>query len=419
MSRRERIRKKISPEYNSTPTPTSLQPYRLKLPIQAQSTSQGQPTPSISEQLEKASRFGYNGLNVPVDAPGISSLPVQRKEAFGELGNLSELSSIERVDPVFNQLNQFHEKQPLQSQLTVGQPGDKYEQEADSVAVQVVNQINAREQEQTPSLDQADSQKVSPLNVSELPIQSKKIIQCEFSVDLEHGGPNGGGAYHLVRVRIGDRPPAASVPLANDRGYGSVNHITAWQLIERQVRRAVERQLFANAIANLNQAPFNCGLVDPGNGDPMGQMSQIRTGIRSYLTAQNANGANLWRGNSDIGGNVQGGAIAGLQGAIEADEQNPLADPTNLGDPACHRGYRLLNVSFDPPRAPNLAQAAILPLMQQHMQTFLSAYPQFAPVQNDFMAQWRIDMAADPQDTGEHWIPKAKSILNRDYPEAF
>jgi hypothetical protein len=33
--------------------------------------------------------------------------------------------------------------QPIQPKLTIGEPGDKYEQEADQVAAQVVNQINA------------------------------------------------------------------------------------------------------------------------------------------------------------------------------------------------------------------------------------------------------------------------------------
>lgn len=32
--------------------------------------------------------------------------------------------------------------QPIQAKLTIGQPNDKYEQEADRVALQVVNQIN-------------------------------------------------------------------------------------------------------------------------------------------------------------------------------------------------------------------------------------------------------------------------------------
>ncbi|HBB33151.1 MAG TPA: hypothetical protein DDZ80_03345 [Cyanobacteria bacterium UBA8803] len=84
MSNREFARKKIS-SINQTRVPNPLQPRRLKIPLQAQSNLQQQETISISAQLEMASRFGYNGLDVPVNAPGTLPTPsVQRKE--DELG---------------------------------------------------------------------------------------------------------------------------------------------------------------------------------------------------------------------------------------------------------------------------------------------------------------------------------------------
>ncbi|HEY9599690.1 MAG TPA: DUF4157 domain-containing protein [Cyanophyceae cyanobacterium] len=42
-----------------------------------------------------------------------------------------------------SELSDKEEKQPIQAKLELGQPGDKYEQEADAVAYQVVNKINA------------------------------------------------------------------------------------------------------------------------------------------------------------------------------------------------------------------------------------------------------------------------------------
>lgn len=56
---------------------------------------------------ESASRFNYNFANIPISSGDRASKPL------------------------------------VQSKLTIGEPGDKYEQEADRVAAQVVNQINA------------------------------------------------------------------------------------------------------------------------------------------------------------------------------------------------------------------------------------------------------------------------------------
>ncbi|HAG83790.1 MAG TPA: hypothetical protein DCL61_22240, partial [Cyanobacteria bacterium UBA12227] len=63
--------------------------------------------PSLQAQLEKVSRFGYNGLDVPVDAPGIVSSPVQRKLTLDGVENEYQPEVIERADPVLNGLNQF------------------------------------------------------------------------------------------------------------------------------------------------------------------------------------------------------------------------------------------------------------------------------------------------------------------------
>jgi hypothetical protein len=66
------------------------------------------------------------------EAESISQSVVQRMPAFE-----SEVNDPEAVQRhVLNSL-------PIQAKLTIGEPGDKYEQEADRVALQVVKQINA------------------------------------------------------------------------------------------------------------------------------------------------------------------------------------------------------------------------------------------------------------------------------------
>ncbi|MEH2277910.1 MAG: hypothetical protein V7K40_24780 [Nostoc sp.] len=62
---------------------------------------------SLHRRLEYASRFGHNFANIPISRPDAPSQPL------------------------------------VQTKLTIGEPGDKYEQEADRVAAQVVNQIHA------------------------------------------------------------------------------------------------------------------------------------------------------------------------------------------------------------------------------------------------------------------------------------
>ena len=86
-----------------------LQTRPFATPAQKSSTAEKQPpTP---ESQEKASAFGYNGASIPSFAPS--------------------------------------EAAPIQAKLTLGEPGDKYEQEADTVAAQVVDEINTPQSQQT------------------------------------------------------------------------------------------------------------------------------------------------------------------------------------------------------------------------------------------------------------------------------
>ena len=68
---------------------------------------QAKMTDLVQRRLDHASRFGHNFANIPISRPDAPSQPV------------------------------------VQTKLTIGEPGDKYEQEADRVAAQVVKQIDA------------------------------------------------------------------------------------------------------------------------------------------------------------------------------------------------------------------------------------------------------------------------------------
>ncbi|MEQ8386719.1 MAG: DUF4157 domain-containing protein [Coleofasciculus sp. A1-SPW-01] len=125
MGSRRRLNKKTSWESTSLPVRNPLQPRPFGKGIQArraelpttnvlqtrpfgtpkQASSPKQEMPDLQAQLKQAESFGYNAANIPT-VPSSNATPIQAK-------------------------------------LTIGEPNDKYEQEADQVASQVVNQINS------------------------------------------------------------------------------------------------------------------------------------------------------------------------------------------------------------------------------------------------------------------------------------
>jgi hypothetical protein len=109
------------------------------------------------QRQERTSRNGFNLIGIPIHSPDATgNAPIQTKlgqksDREGEQQQSpqesSETASNEGMDLVqrtFQKTNpQSHPVSPIQAKLTIGQPGDKYEQEADSVAAKVVEQINA------------------------------------------------------------------------------------------------------------------------------------------------------------------------------------------------------------------------------------------------------------------------------------
>jgi len=71
------------------------------------------------------------------EAEVISQSVVQRMPAFES--EVNDKGAVQRT--LFNSPQQLSAS-PIQAKLTIGEPGDKYEQEADRVASQVVGQIN-------------------------------------------------------------------------------------------------------------------------------------------------------------------------------------------------------------------------------------------------------------------------------------
>ncbi|HBL14355.1 MAG TPA: hypothetical protein DD379_23800 [Cyanobacteria bacterium UBA11162] len=179
VSREELVLEETPPNQESPDTEGEGEGVAQTVQPEAESGEEQPQKPFLQAQLEKASKFGYNALDVGVNAPDTPSPRVQRKLTLDGLDNEYQPEVIERANPVLNGLNQFkvqrlcdeceaeladkEDKQPVQAKLEVGQPGDKYEQEADTVAAQVVEKINAP-QPQQPVQRQSKLAKVSSVD---------------------------------------------------------------------------------------------------------------------------------------------------------------------------------------------------------------------------------------------------------------
>lgn len=100
------------------------------------SAERGQPTPFF--QPKAVSPSTIQAKSDTSEAEGISQPVVQRMPAFE-----SEVTANGEVQRKLINSPQQSSASQIQAKLTIGEPGDKYEQEADRVASQVVGQIHA------------------------------------------------------------------------------------------------------------------------------------------------------------------------------------------------------------------------------------------------------------------------------------
>ncbi len=172
--------------------------------VQAKQDSQ---TLSIQEEIEKqekSSGLSHNFANIPVYHPDQKISPVQPKlvmQSNREVPYLSRAVNNGGIDLAQRMLQRRNTQSnlvsPIQAKLQIGKPNDKYEQEADRVASQVVQQLNStsaqvnqtrsvQRQEETAEKLPAEPQ-ISQLQRSPLSrgIQRKAIGHGEASIDLE------------------------------------------------------------------------------------------------------------------------------------------------------------------------------------------------------------------------------------------
>ncbi|HBL57610.1 MAG TPA: hypothetical protein DDZ80_03360 [Cyanobacteria bacterium UBA8803] len=150
MSDREWLGKKISSL--SSPTPSPLQARRLKVPVQAQSESQQQNQPSVQEQLERASHFHPNFLELPVHAPGTPPPPppIQPKLAFRGLTNRGQQPGVPEINEVGSQDNSSLGQEQTLQRISTNAP-DGQDAEGSSQRQEEIPQVQAKKEKVPPS----------------------------------------------------------------------------------------------------------------------------------------------------------------------------------------------------------------------------------------------------------------------------
>ena len=133
----------------NSPTPSYLQPRPFAVQAQADTTTQGVEKPELQSEEEKVQRSRIDLMEVMMAASSPSD-PPNRLQAQAEtptqMVKKPELQSngkkVQRSRIDLMEIMMAASSPNVQAKLEIGEVGDKYEQEADRVASQVVSQIN-------------------------------------------------------------------------------------------------------------------------------------------------------------------------------------------------------------------------------------------------------------------------------------
>jgi hypothetical protein len=123
-----------------TPPPIVVQPKPISAPTQEQQMPPHTPLPADWVHPLLRSMSTDDPIQANTEAAMRQSESAVNDNAFMSTEPRTLQRQCESCEP---ELSEEKEKQPIQAKLTLGQPGDKYEQEADAVARQVVDKIHA------------------------------------------------------------------------------------------------------------------------------------------------------------------------------------------------------------------------------------------------------------------------------------
>ena len=231
------------------------------------------PVRSLPKNEVNSPARGESGLkrsfvNVPVHGNRLSTgqrspLPLQQFQQHPASALHGEMGLVQRAFSARN-----HKRMtvpPIQAKLTIGQPNDKYEQEADQVATWAVQQINAP----ASSTQSPQGQSVQRQAERSGTLQAKSTLQRQETPnktglpdDLKAGVENLSG-YSLddVRVHYNSSQPAQLQALAYTQGTdihvapGQAEHLPheAWHVVQQMQERVKPTMQMKGVQINYNE----------------------------------------------------------------------------------------------------------------------------------------------------------------------
>jgi hypothetical protein len=146
---------------------------------------------------------------------------------------------------------------PIQTKLTIGAVGDKYEQEADRVAAQVVQQINAP----TGSRNDAAVQRIEAPEEENEELQMKPMLQCQTDRGSTAVTPELESS--IQRSRGNGQPLASAVRKPMEQAFGA--DFSRVRVHTNSQADVLSRSIQAKAFTTGQDVFFRQGAYEPGS----------------------------------------------------------------------------------------------------------------------------------------------------------
>jgi Domain of unknown function (DUF4157) len=221
----------------------------------------------LVQRQERASRFGHHLANISLHSPDRPvSAPIEPKLPFG-LSRISDTqqsvqkssdtssngrrSLVQRIPTAQNLFGS-----PIQAKLMIGQPGDKYEQEADRVAQQVVQQLNAPKvgrSNSDPSLQRVEIPEEDELQMKPMAMRFHDGA-IDASADLEEG---------ISRARGSGQPLNSGLQQSMGQAFGA--DFSGVRIHADAQSDQLNRSIQARAFTTGQDVFFRQGAYQPGS----------------------------------------------------------------------------------------------------------------------------------------------------------
>ena len=172
---------------SSSPNLAALQAYQRKIAALQASSSFGSLTPTNNPEQHTIAKKRL------LPSQMLQASIARMEQARGKANDSSESNlQADIVDPSRSVATTPHsgeqeQNQPIQAKLTVGTPGDKYEQEADKVAASVMTMPDEAIKQQSPPQEEKEEIQRQPLANSITPLVQRQMEAEENEIQMKQG----------------------------------------------------------------------------------------------------------------------------------------------------------------------------------------------------------------------------------------